>query len=69
MKTVMDSVNEITPDLHGGTQHSRAVKARVAVTADACRRRTMLVLPETGRTSQPSPVGTFGLNRTVIAYI
>ena len=38
MKTMMDSVNEITPDLFSGARHSRAVKGHAADTADSRRR-------------------------------
>ena len=56
MKTVMDSVNEITPELLYSKRTSRVVNGRaIASDASAMRERT-LVLPESGYDEQPSPV-------------
>ena len=56
MKTVMDSVNEITPGLHGRARRKRVVPPRTAVMADSRRRAPKAVLPETGRFQYHTPV-------------
>jgi hypothetical protein len=57
MKIVMDSVNEITPELLSRTRTSRAVNGRAADPAASRVRERNLVLRQTCRVEGHTPVG------------
>ena len=56
MKTVMDSVNEITPELFLEGRHRRAVAGQAAETAASAVRRRHLVLRLSGFREGATPV-------------
>jgi hypothetical protein len=56
MKIVMDSVNEITPELLSRTRTSRAVNGRAADPAASRVRERNLVLRQTCRVEGHTPV-------------
>jgi hypothetical protein len=59
MKIVMDSVNEITPELLSRTRTSRAVNGRAADPAASRVRERNLVLRQTCRVEGHTPVTPF----------
>ena len=54
MKLLLDCVDELPPDLHGGMRHSRAVQRRaVAASASRVREREVVLRFVFGTFSQP----------------
>ena len=56
MQLLLDSVDELTSDLDGRARHALAAMAAMADSSAAGARRTKVVLRETGRVHNHTPV-------------